>query len=504
MKHGETFSGHINICGTFFNATVDKHICSIFPQYPFTEKGYSNPLPDKINELAELELLEGISGFTPKNFKSQFLDFITENELTNNSTKLLVAEMPKARYFLANKTSSYQFYAPIIIKPRPRATQPLDLSHFDAITFSGESVNLAYNPKFAVERTNDNEWYEQQKSNPGAVEIKIKPFTEYTRHFEVIIAGVKADLSYSITTNTEHMNSQNNKLGILNSFVRVAFLEKQPLEMIGKCYLQILHFLQFLLARQNVGFNIQLEHRVSSAANQHDGGQVLDHFDKLAEVFISDSYEDYCDVRLDHTIQLSHLEGDFPKLFNLFSENADNPFLAMLPASSKRVRYISYTDVGDICASLEREYKLKRYKAPKDDIRDALIKKLNHTISEYKEELAKTSPNNDYDKIISTASGNMRYIKLPLKECIIYLWEKSLDEVLDDVKKQDLKKDIADFVDMRNNITHEGTIVWFENHIVYIRLLRTLYYSILVRAGLSDENSKKIARQKFQRDDMLF
>lgn len=499
MKCNEKFSGYINICGVFFNASVDKHLCSIFPQYPFVDNTYQNPLPDKVNELAELTSLKGVYGIEPANFKAQFLDFITESKIP---AKLLVTKMPKARYQLTSEVSSYQFYAPIVIKPQSAPIYSLDLSFFDAITFSGESVNLAYNPKFAVEP--DDKWFEKLKATPGAVDITIKPFEEYTKTFDMVMAGVSAKLTYSVVAKTDHMNLTNNNLGALNSLIRVTFDEKQPLEMIQKCYVQLLHFLQFLLGRQNVGFNVSLQQKIknmSPAARQLHGDEDLELFSKVAEVFISDGYEDYCNIRVDHTIQLSHLGKDLPKLLNLFAENGKRPFLQMLPLTNNRVGTISYTDVGDICTSLEIEYNLKGYTTPQDCVREGLIEKLKETVKAFRNEVKITDT-----ALWDSANNSVKYINLPLKERIIYLWEASLDEIeiIDDNKKQKLKEDIATFIKMRNNITHTGKIEWPENHTVYITLLRTLYFSILVRAGFSSKDAKNIARQKFQYDNLMF
>lgn len=493
MKNGGKFNGYIEIGDIVFNFSIDEHLCLIFPPYPFTDNGYSNPLPDKIKEIAGLGSLKGIDGIEPQNFSPLFVDFITENNMT---AKLLVTKTPGLRYRLADAMSSYQFYAPIIIMSKFGANHSLDLSFFDAITFSGESVNLTHNPKYAVKPT------DYMKDSPGAIDIKIKPHKQYSKDFDVVVAGVKAKLTYSIANNNEHWNLQNNSLGALNSFVRISFDEKQTLEMVEKCYLHFLRFVQFLLGRQNVGFEVKLQQKGKNMPlgfPKPVDEKGLELFSNVAEVFVNDSYEDYCDVRIDHTIQLGHLKDDLPKLFNLFSENEKIPFLLMLPAANDRARQINYTDVGDLCTSLEIEYNLKNYKAPKDDIRDSLISELKETVTAFQED-AMTSDT----ELFNSAFGSINNINLPLKERIIYLWEKSLDEVIDGGKTESIKKDIAGFVRVRNLITHNGKIEWAENHIIYIRLLRTLYYSILIRAGFSDIDSKSIARQKFQHDGMLF
>ncbi len=498
MKNNNIFNGYIKISDMFFNSTIDKHNCLIFPQYPFNENGYRNPLPDKVNELAGLSSLKGVYGLEPENFTSRFSDFYTDSGI---SAKLLISQMPKPRYLLSPDATSCQFYSSLIVMPRDKANYPLNLSFFDAILFSGESINLAYNPKFAVKPLNENDLHEHVKA-PGKIDIKIKPFEAYTRDFDVIVAGVKAKLKYSITANNEQWKLDTNNLGVLNSNVRIYFKDKQPLEMISKCYLQLRNFLQFLLGRQNVGFNVQLQQRIknmSEILQKQSGEQNLKLFSNVAEVYISDGYEDYCDARYDHTIQFKHLNDDLPKLFNLFSVKRKQPYLPMLPVSNDRAKFISYTDVGDICTSLEIEYEIKKYKAPTDDFRNSLVERLQAAVKEYQE--SENKPDTD---LYNSALGSIEHIKLPLKERIIYLWEKSLSDDFNDDEKANIKSDIEKFVKMRNRITHTGKIEWGDNRITYIRLLRTLYYCILIRAKFSDKNAKIIAKQKFQYDHLLF
>ncbi len=481
----------------FFNSTIDKHNCLIFPQYPFNENGYRNPLPDKVNELAGLSSLKGVYGLEPENFTSRFSDFYTDSGI---SAKLLISQMPKPRYLLSPDVTSYQFYSPLIVLPRAKANYELELSFFDAILFSGESINLAYNPKFAVEPFKENDLNEQVK-NPGKIDIKIKPFEAYTRDFDVIVAGVKAKLKYSIAANNEHWKLDTNNLGTLNSIVRIYFDKKQPLEMVSKCYLQLKGFLQFLLGRQNVGFNIQIQQQTKNMSERlqiQSGEKNLELFNNVAEVYVNDGYEDYCDVRHDHSIQFGHLSDDLPKLFNLFSVNIKNPYLPMLPSSNERAKLISYTDVGDICTSLEIEYDIKEYAAPIDATRNSLIKQLKKSVKEHRK-----SESNPSASLYDSAYGAIKDINLPLKERIIFLWEKSSNNNTADDEKTNIKNDIRKFVDMRNSITHTGEIEWSDNYITYIKLLRTLYYCILIRADFSDESAKKIAQQKFQHNDIL-
>jgi len=460
LKH--SFSGYIRVGEEICFCTVNDFSVKILPVYN--------------NDYSPFQMISKIRESFSENpeFKKCFLEGITEN---NRDFRVLLTEPPQfpPLGFYAS------FGSPLIIMGKSNMGILPELSYFDAIKFSGDSVNIVYNPKIALKHSG------YSKESPGVISIETKPFSDYTKEYDVSIDGQKAKLKFSIEQDGKSGDMLTPELGSLTSVIRLEFDEKQPLNMIENSYIQMSGLIKFLVGRQNVRFGTSLMQKDKSGR-----------YETVAECFIHDGYEDSCNVRFHNAISLTHLGNKLPNLYKLFGEKDKSPYLNFLPRSNKEAPYVSYTDVYDICTALEKEYGLKKYKAPLDAATEKLLDKLKTDVKECKS----TDPNGN-DRLYDAANSSIGYINFPLAERIWYLCEQSLDTTLTKEKRDKLKEDVVAFVKLRNKSAHDGIVNWGESTKILTTLLRTFYCAVLTRADYSTDEAKRLACQKWQCDSIV-
>ena len=131
----------------------------------------------------------------------------------DNNSKIAMLRNGRFKVGFLGINPSIQFVAPVIIKSSGNTADfynmlTQDWDKFHAITFYGGNINAICNPQIAVEQPRFDEWLK----NDGAREIKIRPWSDYTRTLDFEIDGEKVNMTISVlqtgaTSNIDHMGA---------------------------------------------------------------------------------------------------------------------------------------------------------------------------------------------------------------------------------------------------------------------------------------------------------
>jgi hypothetical protein len=343
----------------------------------------------------------------------------------------------------------YYFGTPIIIKAK--YSDGCDLSNFYGIEFYGGTVNKVFNPRQAIKQSELSEKIED-------IGVSFNPNSDFSKEFEIEIDGQKARIIY-IVYRYIHLAEQKNEdgsisLGSLNSAVRIKFEAKQPLEMLRRYYIIFNDFLVFLAGRQNVDFDVKLLHE-QGTENSH-----------ISSCYFRRNNSDFYDGKIYETIQLNDLGDKFPVLFKLFTlEN--RVFLRFLPENNKLAKYITEyvtdADVLNICTAFDIAFGLDETK--------------------------------DKEKIVSGIKEAV-FGKSGFAKKVWFLYHFVADYAPND-KLNETKQAIAEFVKLRNDITHNGIVSWGECGKFSINLIKVLYILTLLRAEIDKDTAKRITEKKW-------
>jgi len=268
----------------------------------------------------------------------------------NNLFAVLAAKIEKNPFAYP---VAYHFSTPILIRGKGAVS---DLSYFNGIEFYGETVNKAFNPRQAVERSNID-------GKVDNIDLKFKSHFEFCKEFDIVINEQRAKIQYLVYRYV-HLAEQKNEdgsisLGSLNSAVRIKFEQQQPLESLRHYWLSFNNFLVFLAGRQNVDFGVKLL--------QQNGS---DSFPHIADCFFRKRSSDIYDGKAHKTIQLDMLGDKFPELVMLFVSEKNSPFLRFLPENNDMANRISDADVLNICTAFEIEFGLDESKDKNKIVQD--------------------------------------------------------------------------------------------------------------------------------------
>jgi len=347
---------------------------------------------------------------------------------------------------LFSSHTPYSFSTPILVKGKREVS---DLTYFNGIEFYGETVNKIFNPRQAVEHS-------KLSSDVESISLKFKPHSDYSKEFDININGQKAKIEYLIYRYVNLAEQRNEdgsiSLGALNSAVRIKFENQQSLDMLRHYYLFFNNFLIFLTGRQNVDFRIKLLHKNES-----------DSFLHIADCLFRKRNCDIYDGIILKTIQINSLGDKFPELFMLFTDKKTAPYLHFLPENNKMVNYISAADVLNICTAFEIAYGLDETEDKEKIVRDIQVPEFKKSV---------------------------------LSRRILFLFQKAIN-VTSENDMQKIIKSIANFVILRDNITHNGTISWGDCGQFYITCMKILYVNILLRAEMDKETAVRITDGKW-------
>lgn len=449
MEIKENFSGYVNYESKQFFCVVNNYIVKLFPHMN--------------GDLAALD--------SNKPINDRWLFGFDED----NYEMALLMRGGFKRSILGHYT---WFGSPIIIKSTANAVQ-YGLESFDAISFSGGIINSVYNPKIAVKSAS----YDQAVHN-GARNIEIKPFDAYSHSYPIFIDGETANIVYSISQDGKAEDVSTCELGALTSFIRIEFERSQSIDKFIRYYDVIKRFISFLVGQHNITFETTLRKR------NKDGL-----FYEIAICKISDGYSNYCKKSFYRVIPLNAFKERISSAVLLFAGD-QKPFLEFLPNDNRDSNRVSYTNVEDICTSLEIEYGLKGYTLQVDNTTEGLKRAIVEAIRKFKE-----TDSHPSEKLYDKAYGSVKNLSISNAEKIWRLYDRykplmyKIFEADDPFTYKLTEKSVRNFVQLRNQITHSGVIAWEENAKVYRQLEALVYFAVFERIGIPAEEAYGVIHQ---------
>lgn len=373
-----------------------------------------------------------------------------------------------------------KFATPIIIKACGNAQGFFDMMtkpwhKFHAITFYGGNINALCNPGVAIQPSDVNEYLKYD----GAREIRMRPWSDYTRSIDFSIENEKVTLTFSIdqnggTNDIGHQGAYN--LGNLNSFIRLSFEDAQHFDMIQECYLLVKKLIAILISQNNVYFDVYISQK-----------NLEGKFFKTGICKIFDHYDNYSTRKCHNVIPILSIFNYIPNLIEGIINSKGNPLLELLPENNEMVNRISIKNVQDICTALEVTYQLDNNRSREKDILIAELKKnIKKTIADFSKSHAEIDVNKE-----TTISSAFQYLDYTLKQKVLTLYNENRDVADAIVSKWMLPQineaNIASFVNLRNNKTHSGTVEWGDSAKLYAPLLAIVYAGFFKYIGLPDK-----------------
>lgn len=382
-----------------------------------------------------------------------------------------------------------KFATPLIIKASGNAegfygmmTESWDKFH--AITFYGGNINAVCNPQLAVESLDANDCLK----NEGAREIRIRPWSDYTRSIDFEIDGEKINLTISVLqsgerNNVEHMGSYS--LGELDSFIRLSFENAQGFEKIGEYYIIIKKLISILTLQNNIFFEVYLSQRT-----------VDNKFFKTAICKIFDNYENYSMKKSHNVISIYRIFDNMPNLIMALKDNEADSLIGILPEDNRKLGKISVMNIQDLCTALEVAYQRNKRIRQKDKLIEDLKKIIKKAIAEFSEKHTEIDVNKE-----TTISSAFQYLDYTLKQRILTLYDENCNIIDAVVSKWSLPQineiNVHSFVNLRNNKTHSGIVEWSDSVNIYTALFALGYTCLFKYIGVPDDIIKSTILQVF-------
>lgn len=376
-----------------------------------------------------------------------------------------------------------RFHSPIIFQST--STRNIKLDTFNIIEFRGGVIDSLYMPSIAL----DEKYVEKC--------IEFKEQESYTKKYAVNVNGESFEIIYTISALAFVMETgkipdlRNN----IHSILRFRFSTAQPASKFGKYFTYALKFFQFCSGSINIGFDVRL-YKTDTMP-----------FTTTVLTRVFDGFDDYANDNINFmkVINFPQLEDKLPRLFELLNEKDTEPYMMFLPKRNKDIGRIHYTDVTDLCVSLEREFDFIKKEAIKEDREQAkdLAKNLNkfidsNTCSDYVKQKAKNIINGNLPALRPTLREKIKSLYDDYSEIVNRLSDLSLRGGKKPLTKEEFKRMINRFTDIRNSTSHAG-IVWNEGINIFYHLELIVYLNVLKRAGYLPEESQNILMNLFER-----
>ena len=285
----------------------------------------------------------------------------------------------------------------------------------------------------------------------------------------------------------------------INSQIIYKFNEKEQFISIPQCYDFMETLLSFLTRKHFHEYKVQIKNEYEISENNFR--------EAVAEVYVNKGYIrpeveqlEACDV-----IKIDSIAERFSFLFELLNDKKKSPQLRFLPENSDEKKYIKYTQITDICASIEWEYHQT------DEDKDS--KELKEQSKNFAKQLVQVINRGDVnqkikDKAIGIIQSNLNSYKPSLKETMEILYYKYKDGLENVVKdhpgnlkvydEEGFLKSLKSFKDMRNMASHHR-FKWGDGTDIFGHLMIIVYFSIFNRAGIDQDKATECIRDGFFR-----
>lgn len=227
--------------------------------------------------------------------------------------------------------NSITFHSPMILRSTGGIQKEINEYSFSAIEFVGGIIDILY-PTQMFYKGNGKEFIIKDKS-------------KYTQCYDIKVNEEEFTLEYSIKIKYNYELGQIPDYRDTHSTITFRFKKEKRFSEIEKYYSYVLILCQFCSGCFNVGFSINT---YSAKDNIAYSATFDDSFDDYAETFLS----------IKEVINLKNLDQDVVQLLRILVEDKTTPYLLFLPKRNQEYRTIRYTDVTDMCVSIDREYRL--------------------------------------------------------------------------------------------------------------------------------------------------
>ena len=347
-----------------------------------------------------------------------------------------------------------------------------DLMYFDGISFYGGTINTVfYMGALKINSLFTGDSVGEIKNDGRKYIVKL------------IDETILVEVSSGITINN---GVSNRAISNAEALITLKFSSPKKLDEAYIYYRNMIQLLSFMTYRKNVGFD-----KVCLLKNNEKLKEPVD----FAEMHVkSDDKFEFKDTQINLSINV--LGNDFSVLMGLFFEKDENrklPSLGFIPLNNKDFYYMSLQKLKEICAALEYELQLI------DDINvkeNETIKELSKEVKKYIKEYIKNNhpiPERSYNSIM-TSVGRW---SLSLKDLMFALrikYEKEI-EIFNNSKYIIDDNAINDFVDTRNDSTHNGKIIISQKVAdTAFCLAGVVYCCVLERIGVEREKITEICK----------
>lgn len=466
----DSFAGYMKIGEDDFAYFIDKNIVTLLPAQ--SEYKQRQEALDRIHS-RNMDSPEYVFGIGDNNYEVAILrntkisgDTLRQTPYLRFGTSLIIKAAGNTGNFFSMLTEKW--------------------SSFHAITFYGGNINVLQDLQLAVEPTSYKKYTE--KDYDGSDELRLRPWTDYTRSINLELDGEKAELLISISRTGAASNSDNMdtySLGTLHGFIRLTFETAQDFITIQNYYRIVKTLVALLTKQNNVSFYGYLSQRDSS-------GMLF----KTADCAFFDHYENYSLKKHMKVIPIQQIFDSIPKLMEKIAKREVDFILPLLPENNKEVNLISITNVQDLCTALEIVYDWDKRKRGKDLLIEELKKQIKSTISEFASHNSSIDINKE-----TTISSSFQYLDYNLKQKILTLYRENCVVVDCVILKYNLPKineqTVGAFVKLRNNKTHAGLIEWGDYVHIYSALFALVYVCLFKEIEISDEIIKYLIYQSF-------
>jgi hypothetical protein len=379
-------------------------------------------------------------------------------------------------HFNLKAIHKYSLSVPVVIKSNKNAAST-DLRNFDGLCFSGGVINQLYPFAKALEYESDS--------------IVFTDRNKYTKTYDVNLNSRKVKVTLSIDISKAQSSSLiTNTLGEVESYICLEFNEPQSIEKLTYYEDVVQRFLSFCVGMKNTGVETKLLQKTKFSALESVGSCRFNY-----------NYNDVASKDLMSVLRLDILGNLIVPLLELFDNKKKQPYLEFLPSSNQEARFIHFTQICMLCTALEREYGKHSFALDEDIALTEYQSKLNEFIST-------TSVDNLDKRYIDSIKNAINGLSVPAEKarliifynryrehmqpiCEHYIGDIDLPdgkyerEAISNIfTKEEFEEKIKKFVQLRNDITHQGVFEWKERADIYAHLYLIFCFSVLERAGM--------------------
>jgi len=385
---------------------------------------------------------------------------------------------------------------------------PDSLVSFDAIIFTGSSIDAFFTPKRALSYEKNSYFNEVNLEEIKLLDKLVpRPLTNYVREFDVNINNELITIKLCIFTNYNHRCYERG-IGTVTSELVVKFQNSIPIATLPKYYLYIFDLMKFISFRQNICFDsIKLCKKYNSGANKDSLSSIAN-----CEFFVREYASEYKGNDR-NVITYDEVEGSISSFFEHVTSRrlkgiVDDLYIPETDLDAQKVSYASFLS----CAlSFEGEYN-RRFPNEKSNS--------NPLFSLVKDNIRTGISIDNYD-YSNLSTKNMKKVKGYHEKYInsFSSIDSSLEEKFNNTQKR-YANIVSDFInkamsqqkidnqgkvklgnalsEMRNHIGHGDPIPISDIHTVTYRITRGLIYILILdEAKVPHEVIKSIIDRMF-------